>query len=136
MNAGISIIWGGYLISLIGVIFKIEHWLGANILLITGFSCMAIASVWVWKQQNKVLPFWFNLATSVTLLFFILSALFSTLHWPGHSELRSIGYILCMAFPALLLLPRHLSLSREYWIIYTAWVLVVIMLSSIHPIGT
>lgn len=134
MKTNIILLWGSYVVSLLGVIFKTQHWPGANILLLTAFICMAIATIWTWLNQKDITPSWINHTASSILLFFVVSAAVSVFHWPGSDMLRTIGYFLCMAFPGLILLHGQLSLSKEYWIIYASWVMVVLLLSTVKSL--
>ncbi len=134
MKTNIILLWGSYVISLLGATFKTQHWPGANILLLIGFTCMAAATIWTWLKQKDITPSWINHTASLILLFLVVSAPVSILHWPGDEILRAIGYVLCMAFPGLLLLHGQLSLSKEYWIIYASWVMVVLLLATIKSI--
>ena len=92
---------------LLGSIFKINHFPGAAILLISGISIlvlifMPVAIIKNYKRKHNKLSL--HISLFLTGFFVFVSALFKILHWPYAGDLLLIGILI----PAFLFLPVYM----------------------------
>ena len=82
-----------------GILFKIQHWPGASILLTSGWGILLIIFLPIWliiytiKSNNKKETRIYSLGV-LGVIIFELSALFKIQHWPGAVIMLIIGAIL------------------------------------------
>ncbi len=94
---------------LIGSIFKINHWPGANIaltlsLLALSFWFIPAALLNNYKAQKEKNKKWLYISTFISFFIVFVAALFKILHWPGAGLLILIG----VPIPFLLFLPVYI----------------------------
>lgn len=81
-------------IAVIGAVFKIQHWLGANIMIATGLAGLTIIyfpfGFYFWGS-NGVKPT--ALVAGLLLSFIPMGILFKSLHWPGAAMLLYIALV-------------------------------------------
>ena len=74
-----------------GILFKNQHWMGANAILITGVAAGVLSAVFmiasfVGKLTSGLEKF--NIIfTSLAIIFVLLAFLFKIMHWPGAAKL-------------------------------------------------
>ena len=88
----------GYIAAAIiftGAFFKIQHWSGAGIMLVIGYSLFAFVFLPLWynyqMKNSAESPKLFNLAVFIIALLVVLGALFKTQHWPGAGVFMILG---------------------------------------------
>ncbi|MDD3877895.1 MAG: hypothetical protein PHT69_14835 [Bacteroidales bacterium] len=81
-----------------GFLFKIQHWPGANILIIMGFSIIGlllIPAILISKLRNNeeknLHPTY--IIGAVSLIFYLFGELFKIMHWPGAAIMLILGAI-------------------------------------------
>lgn len=85
VNIGIGVL-------IVGVLFKIMHWPGANELLIIGFSSIFILYLFHFIMRKKY-QLVFGVAKLLLLLMYLGSKLFTILHWPYNTVLQMVAPI-------------------------------------------
>lgn len=117
---------------LIGLLFKINHWPGAGILLTTGFVIlvlvffpMALINTYRADRNRKTLSFY--IVTYLMLFMLFTGMLFKIMHWPGAGLLLMIDLPLpfVVFLPVFLLVAKHLKNFSIYKTIVVLLVLVV-----------
>jgi hypothetical protein len=96
-------------LQLAGVIFKVNHWPGAHILLTSSILLMVfyffpIALVNSYKQQKNKSQLHLYLVAYLTIAITSLGMLFKIMHWPGASIMLFIG----LPLPFVLFLPFYI----------------------------
>lgn len=94
----------------IGALFKIQHWLGAGIILTLGFFILGAvfmpSALWVMKKESKlkgnILIYILSIIGSLP---FIFGFLFKIQHWPGAGIMLTFGF----SFISILLLAILIS---------------------------
>jgi hypothetical protein len=100
------------IIITIGALFKIQHWPGAGVFLLLGFTLLGAVFVptalWTLRKESK-LKINNGLATVSSLgsILFIFGVLFKLMHWPGAGIMLLVGFSIL----ALVLLPTALATS-------------------------
>lgn len=111
MSKSISIaIWG---IVLTGIVFKLLHWPGANMMLIVGAGSLAIdyliSAFWNnyvnVSSANRVKAYLQGVAKAVV----VLGVLFKVMHWPNSQEILIAG----LSISAISLLTSFFDKSEE-----------------------
>lgn len=97
------------IITVISVIFKANHWSGANILLIVGLPSFALlflttSLVMLLKSTDDKILKLVYVAGYLSFGFDFIGMLFKILHWPGAEKLLIIG----IPLPFVLFLPVYL----------------------------
>lgn len=92
----ISIIGG--IVFIFGILFKIQHYPGAGILLIAGFTSMGlilIPSILISKLRDENARHLRSayIIGAISLIFYLFGDLFKIMHWPGASILLILGAI-------------------------------------------
>jgi hypothetical protein len=123
------------LIIFLGVIFKIEHWPGAGILLTTGISLLvllfiplALADHYRSEESNHSLSLY--IVTWLTCFVVFAAMLFKLQHWPFAGTMLSLA----LPFPYVVFLPVYLkvtSKNKNFNIYNTVFVLVLLALNSV-----
>lgn len=91
----------------LGVLFKIQHWPGASILLVLGFFFLCFfflpSAVYVLYTENKASNkhLLMQLSGLFSSMIFLIGILFKVQHWPGASVLLTVGMVMF----ALIFLP-------------------------------
>lgn len=95
-----------------GPIFKLQHWPGANVMLLVGILLLALFFVPLWftlrfrestERQQKVV----HLIGMLAALFLLVPALFKLMHWPLGGMMLLIGF----TFFFLVFLPAYLIIG-------------------------
>jgi hypothetical protein len=99
----------------LGVVFKIQHWMGASILLVLGiavFSLVFITLMFFQKLKDQPANAGMNAAGALGLATFALGLLFKIQHWPGAGVLIVIAPVLLffIYFPMYI---RNISISNS-----------------------
>lgn len=101
-------------LQLAGVIFKVNHWPGAGILLTLSIILMVfyffpIALINSYKQHKNKSQLHLYLIAYLTIAFTSLGMLFKILHWPGASIMLFIG----LPLPFVLFLPFYMRYHNK-----------------------
>jgi hypothetical protein len=125
-----------------GVMFKIMHWLGASILILTGLVLASIivlplmAFLSINRKDN-----WFSIAASASAYFsgtvLIFGTLFKIFHWPYSSILIKSGYaILCFVFIPLYFIKSYKLAENRIFAISQALLIMagLVLLWGLIPI--
>jgi len=114
-----------------GILFKIQHWPGASILLTTGWGILLLIFLPIWlimhasKCSNKKETLIYTIGV-VGVIIFELSALFKVQHWPGASIMLIFGAVLT----ATVFLPLYAShLYRKSDFVHGRFIYLVIGIS-------
>lgn len=108
-NASVTAAISSSLISL-GIVFRLWHWPGANILFTLGFVCFSLVFIpMLFMQRSKEAgaDTILNLSGASGLACFGLGILFKLMHWPGAAMLLA----LCPAFLFLVYFPKYMMNS-------------------------
>ena len=122
------------MIVFLGILFKVNHWAGAAILLIGGisilvFAFMPLALINNYKAEADRSKRLLYIITWLTSFVLFAAMLFKIQHWPG------AGYLMLVSipFPFLVFLPVFLiitSRNRNHNIYHTVYVLFLLMIIS------
>jgi len=122
------------LIIFTGIIFKVNHFPGAGILLTIGLVTFSVFFLPVAlinnyrNSENKSLSLYF--VTWLTCFVVFTSMLFKVQHWPG----AGIALIIAIPFPYVVFLPVFLTVTskiRNFNIYNTVFVLLLLALNSV-----
>jgi hypothetical protein len=102
------------MITTSGCLFKIMHWPGAAIVLVTGITMLALLFIPLAiksciKTETDKKTRIFYLLTAIVAAVNLLGAMFKINHWPGSSLLLIIG----IPLPFVVLLPVYLLSNRD-----------------------
>ena len=97
----VSILVGGILF-MVGVLFKLQHWPGAGVLLMLGwifilFVFLPILMFAKMKQSATRREKWVIILGIIGLIIFELATMFKLFHWPGAAVLMIVGSILLIS---------------------------------------
>ncbi len=118
-----------------GVVFKMEHWPAAGILITAGTLILVLmffpaALISSYKaessKQNKVL----YIVTYITCFVVFIGMLFKIMHWPY----AGIGLFIALPFPYIVFLPVFLIVTarnKNFNIYNTVFVLILLALNSV-----
>lgn len=122
------------MIVFLGTLFKVNHWAGAGILLITGIFCLVflfipLALINNYKAEGNSKNRILYIVTWLTSFVVFTGILFKVQHWPlgGYFMLVSIP------FPFLVFLPVYLAVTarkKGHNIYHTVYVLLLLMIIS------
>lgn len=107
MNKTLKILgWATCILFTLGVIFKIQHWLGASMVLILGGFLYLAFYLPIWLINELKQGAWkpYTWAQYLTLTIWMLATIFKTQHWPGAGAL----YYLLLFMSMLVLFPTYL----------------------------
>ncbi len=101
-------------ILMLGLVFKMNHWPGAGIMLTFSILLMAVfffpmAIVNSYKKQAKGKHLTLHVVGYITILIILLGALFKIQHWPGAGILILIG----LPLPFILFFPLYLHYHKK-----------------------
>lgn len=83
-----------------GIMFKILHWPGANVLMVTGFAVMLLTAITTTIHlmkyiRNKPGAFWLRSGAGVAAIFLISAGfIFKTFHMPGANVMYTLGTVI------------------------------------------
>ncbi len=118
-----------------GLIFKVNHWPGAAILIITGTLILVLlffpaALINNYKaegnSQNKLL----YIVTFITCFVVFTAMLFKIMHWPH----AGVALLIALPFPYIVFLPVFLTVTsknKNFNIYNTVFVLLLLALNSV-----
>jgi GldM N-terminal domain len=118
------------MLSILGVIFKFQHWPGASIALVLGIGLFSLIflpyfgyTLFYNLSDNKSKP----TAVSAAILFSLigLSTLFKIMHWPGSSALLVLEFFVCslFVFPFLMISKVKTASTLKEKILQISWYL-------------
>jgi len=123
------------LIIFTGIVFKVNHFLGAGILLIIGlltlvflFLPVALKNNYRAEGSNQNLPLY--IVTWITCFVVFTAILFKIMHWPGAGILMTIS----LPFPYIVFLPVFLIVTgrnKNFSIYDTVFVLMLLVINSV-----
>jgi hypothetical protein len=102
------------ILMLIGCMFKVMHWPGANILLMLSvftfcFGFLPIALMNSYKAQISSKYKTLHVVAYLVFAFCMMGVLFKVMHWPGASIFLLIG----LPLPFVLFLPVYLNATKD-----------------------
>lgn len=97
----VSILVGGVLFML-GVLFKLQHWPGAGVLLMLGwifilFVFLPILMFVKMRESTSGREKWVIILGIIGLIIFELATMFKLFHWPGAAVLMVVGSVLLVS---------------------------------------
>jgi len=109
MRIAEKIIYG---VALLGLLFKIQHWPLAGILLVLGLNALAIvyfplAALWFGRPTRRDQVLWFSIFSGFGLSVMLIGLLFKLQHWPMANAYLLLGTVLCAVIALLCLLLRR-----------------------------
>lgn len=125
-------------LTVAGVLFKIEHWPGANILIIlSGLTMLLTLFMFGIKDNNEAgINNTLNYVMIGTLAIWIVGGLFKILHWEGATIFLYAGYALALVIPiALIFANNNTKISRQFIITFFTFFLLFIGLIRNNPIA-
>ena len=117
-------------ILLVGTLFKLNHYPGAGILLITGFIIlvlvffpMALINAYRVAGNRQTLPLY--IASYITVFMLFTGMLFKIMHWPGAGLLLMID----LPLPFVVFLPVFLIVTKrlEHFSIYKTIIVLLVL---------
>jgi len=101
-------------ILMLGLVFKMNHWPGASIMLTISIVLMVFvffpsAIINSYKKQAKKNYYSLHLVSYITIAIILLGALFKIQHWPGAGILILIG----LPLPFILFFPLYLRYHKK-----------------------
>ncbi len=119
-----------------GIMFKIQHWPGANILVILSAVGMLVSLGMAFQEGRGEMPTRIFYVLNITLAVFIIGAIFRFMHWPGKNIIGSIGYILAVIMTVVLALNKDVfSINRRYFTVFTFFVLFLLANFPNNPLA-
>jgi len=123
------------LVVLLGLIFKLNHWPAAGIMISAGmitfvlvFLPLALTDHYKAEGSRINLPLY--IVTYLTSLIVFTSMLFKIMHWPG----AGILLIISLPLPYVVFLPVYLAVTskiRNFNIYYTVFILMLLVFVSV-----
>jgi lysylphosphatidylglycerol synthetase-like protein (DUF2156 family) len=121
---------------MVGLLFKIQHWPGANILVILSAFGMMISLLMIWKRESGDMPKTIHYLLWFTLLFFILGGIFRFMHWPFGNILAYVATFLCIITAMFLAVNRDsFAIGKRYFTIFFFFTLFLIISRPNNPIA-
>jgi predicted ferric reductase len=119
-----------------GLMFKIQHWPGANILVILSAVGMLVSLGMAFQEGRGEMPARIYYVLNITLAVFIIGAIFRFMHWPGKNIIGSIAYILAVIMTIVLALNKDVfSINRRYFTVFTFFVLFLLANFPNNPLA-
>ena len=119
-----------------GLMFKIQHWPGANILVILSAVGMLVSLGMAFQEGRGEMPARIYYVLNITLAVFIIGAIFRFMHWPGKNIIGSIAYILAVIMTIVMALNKDVfSISRRYFTVFTFFVLFLLANFPNNPLA-
>lgn len=80
-----------------GVLFKLQHWPGANALILLGFASLGLMFIPLWfvfrfRESSGAQQKGMQVLSLVTALLLVVPGVFKLLHWPYGNVLMGIGF--------------------------------------------
>jgi hypothetical protein len=118
-----------------GIIFKVNHWPGAGILITAGililvFIFLPAALMNSYKAEGKSQNRLLYIVTWITCLVVFIGMLFKVMHWPY----AGVGLMIALPFPYIVFLPVFLivtSKNKNFNIYNTVFVLLLLAVNSV-----
>lgn len=128
----------GGIALMFGILFKIQHWLGASMLLSLGWIILLFIFLPLWlityamKSKNKKATTVYTVGV-IGVINFELSTLFKIQHWPGATIMLMLGAILMVS----VFLPLYVSLLyKKSEFVNGKFIYVVMIISFFVLLGT
>ena len=92
-----------FVLFVVGTIFKLESWPGANILILIGSLSMLIGAIYIGyiENQENGLSVVHNVVATLTLATIIVGGVFKFMHWPGGQIILITSSLLALAMVML-----------------------------------
>jgi hypothetical protein len=118
-----------------GAVFKVNHWPGAGIMMMTGTLILVLmflpaALINHYKTQSNEQSRLLYLVTWITCLVIFTGMLFKIMHWPY----AGIALLIALPFPYIVFLPVFLAVTaknKNFGIYNTVFVLLLLALNSV-----
>lgn len=127
-----------YLLVFCGILFKAEHWPGANILLILSATMLIIGLILYAFTDNAEsgMPRFLNYLLLASAVLMITGAIFRIMHWNGGQIIAVIAYALAFLLPVVLVLFKgSFQVSRQFFFTYLMLMVMVLALMRNNPIA-
>lgn len=122
------------LLLVVGTIFKLEHWPGANILMILGSLSMIIGILFVGYKENEdnEMKSIQNVVFTLGFVTLILGRTFKFMHWPNADALTLVSIIILLIIIMLSIVDTDLMKKFSTQFLYTAILIACITFSYEH----
>jgi hypothetical protein len=92
-----------FVLFIVGTIFKLESWPGANILILIGSLTLLIGAIYIGYTENQEngLSVVHNFVATLTLATIIVGGVFKFMHWPGGQIILIASALLALAMVML-----------------------------------
>ncbi len=124
-------------LALIGVIFKANHFPGANICICLSGATMLVSLIMFGIKDNKEagLADWLNYFLTGTLALYIVGIVFKFQHWPGAGLFVLTCYPLAFIFPLILIFQGgDFKVSKQFIISFFIYFILLISLFPNNPV--
>lgn len=119
-----------------GIMFKIQHWPGANALIVLSALGMLISLFIVFLEGNGEMPKRIHFLLLITLMVFIVGGIFRFMHWLGADIIGSIGYFLAVVMTVVLSINKDsFTISKRYFTVFTFFVLFLLASFPKNPLA-
>lgn len=120
--------WICFSTAFVGVLLKIMHWPGANILITITLIALLVSCVLSFGSNKQAgMGNTINYFLTLALLILIMGAGFNFYHWPGSFTFRVMSYIIFVTLPIVMFVSnRENKVSNNYWITFLIYVMLVI----------
>lgn len=126
-----------FMLVVIGVLFKANHWMGANIsIVLAGATMLFTLFIYGVKDNREAgLSNGLNSFLIGTLALFIVGIIFKILHWTGAGIFVYIGYGLGFVFPLILIIQKaNFKVSKQFTITFFTYFILLISLFPNNPV--
>jgi len=125
-----------FILLVLGIMFKIMHWPGANFMVIISSVMMLISAFFAYRENTEMeLSKSMNAIMLLTVVFLILGSMFRFMHWPGKNMIGTIAYGLILLTCGLLAFSnRHFSIGKGYLTVLTFLFLFVLLNFPRNPL--
>ena len=119
-----------------GMMFKIQHWPGANILVILSAVGMLVSLGMAFQEGRGEMPARIYYVLNITLAVFIIGAIFRFMHWPGKNVMGTIAYAFMILTCVILAFHKgHFSIGKRYLAVFTFLLLFVLFNYPKNPVA-
>jgi hypothetical protein len=132
----------------LSITFKIQHWPGAGVLMVSGLACFALIFVPMLlrkklKEEGSERTTLMNTLGATGLTLFSLGILFKLMHWPGAAIMLTLSiFFLFFGYFLMYLLDRSINPEEKTVYLRKAFVSVIfgsivtsLMMAAIHKPG-
>lgn len=121
-----------------GVIFKANHWPGANVAITLGVVTMLLSLIMFGFKENKEagVKNGLNYILIGTLILFLVGLLFKIQHWPTAGVFVVCSYFMGFLLPLIMIIQKNdFKLSRQFSITFFTYFILLITMFPKNPIN-